>query len=78
MLPLARSYIRDQLTLPDGNSYIHWAIMGLWLVGAAFQTFIFAVMVRALGVVLPRRSPAPPVAPGQSVPGLGSAASRRE
>jgi hypothetical protein len=27
--------------------------MGLWLVIAAFQTFIFAMMVRALGMVLP-------------------------
>ena len=78
MLPLLRSYVSDRLTLPEGNIHIHWAIMGLWLIGAAFQTFIFAIMVRALGLVLPRRSQARPLAPGQSVAGLGSAVSPQE
>ncbi len=57
MLPLVRSYVAHDFTLPDGSIETHWAIMGLWLVSAAFQTFIFAAMVRALGVVLPKRSP---------------------
>jgi hypothetical protein len=30
-------------------------VLGLWLVIAAFETFIFALMVRALGITLPRR-----------------------
>jgi glycosyltransferase involved in cell wall biosynthesis len=56
MVPLVRSYIVQHFTLQEGSIYIHWAILGLWLVNAAFQTFIFASMIRALGVVLPRRS----------------------
>jgi hypothetical protein len=78
MLPLLRSYVSDRLTLPEGNIHIHWAIMGLWLICTALQTFIFAIMVRALGLVLPRRSQARPLAPGQSVAGLGSAVSPQE
>ena len=56
MLPLVRSYIVQHFTLQEGSIYTHWAILGLWLVSASFQTFIFAAMIRALGVVLPRRS----------------------
>jgi glycosyltransferase involved in cell wall biosynthesis len=56
MLPLVRSYIAQHFTLPEGSIETHWGVMGLWLVGAAFQTFIFAAMIRALGVVLPKRS----------------------
>jgi glycosyltransferase involved in cell wall biosynthesis len=56
MLPLLRAYIAEHFTLQEGSIYTHWAILGLWLVSAAFQTFIFASMIRALGVVLPRRS----------------------
>jgi hypothetical protein len=56
MLPLVRSYLANGYRLQDGSIYTHWAVMGLWLVGAAFQTFIFASMIRALGVVLPKRS----------------------
>ncbi|HEY2229710.1 MAG TPA: hypothetical protein VGI22_18630 [Xanthobacteraceae bacterium] len=56
MLPLVRSYMAHHFTLPEGSIQTHWAITGLWLVGAAFQTFIFAAMIRALGVVLPQRS----------------------
>jgi len=55
MLPLVRSYFANHFTLEEGSIQTHWAIMGLWLVGAAFQTFIFAAMIRALGAVLPRR-----------------------
>jgi hypothetical protein len=57
MLPLVRSYLGHDFTLPDGGIETHCAITGLWLVSAAFQTFIFAAMIRALGVVLPKRSP---------------------
>ena len=56
MLPLVRSYLANDFTLPDVGVSTHWAVMGLWLVSAAFQTFIFALMIRALGVVLPKRS----------------------
>jgi glycosyltransferase involved in cell wall biosynthesis len=56
MLPLVRSYVAHDFTLPDGSIETHWAITGLWLFSAAFKTFIFAAMVRALGVVLPKRS----------------------
>jgi glycosyltransferase involved in cell wall biosynthesis len=56
MLPLVRSYFANGYSLPDGSIQTHWAVMGLWLVSAAFQTFIFAAMIRALGVVLPKRS----------------------
>jgi glycosyltransferase involved in cell wall biosynthesis len=74
MLPLVRSYVAHQFTLPEGSIYTHWAIMGLWLVGAAFQTFIFVAMIRALGVVLPRRSHARPIAPGETVAALDTIA----
>jgi glycosyltransferase involved in cell wall biosynthesis len=71
MLPLVRSYIAHQLTLQEGSIYTHWAITGLWLVSAAFQTFIFALMIRALGVVLPRRSQSRPVANAEGASALG-------
>jgi hypothetical protein len=71
MLPLVRSYIAHQLTLQEGSIYTHWAIMGLWLVSAAFQTFIFALMIRALGAVLPRRSHSRPVANAKGASALG-------
>jgi Kef-type K+ transport system membrane component KefB len=56
MLPLVRSYVAHDFSLPDGGIETHWAITGLWLVSAAFQTFIFVAMVRALSLVLPKRS----------------------
>jgi hypothetical protein len=56
MLPLVRSYVTQHFMLQEGSIYTHWAILGLWLVSAAFQTFIFASTIRALGVVLPRRA----------------------
>jgi hypothetical protein len=66
MLPLVHDYIAHQFTLQEGSIYTHWAIMGLWLVSAAFQTFIFASMIRALGVVLPWRSRTRPIANGEA------------
>jgi hypothetical protein len=74
MLPLVHSYIAQHFTLQEGSIYTHWAILGLWLVSAAFQTFIFAAMIRALGVVLPPRSQARPIAnrEGASAPGVVS------
>jgi glycosyltransferase involved in cell wall biosynthesis len=78
MLPLVRSYIAHQFTLRDGSIYTHWAIMGLWLVSAAFQTFIFASMIRALGIVLPRRSQARPIANGEAASKPGTAAGGQE
>jgi glycosyltransferase involved in cell wall biosynthesis len=41
--------------LPDGVGVeTNWAIFGIWLVIAAFQTFIFSLMVRAMGLMLSR------------------------
>jgi hypothetical protein len=68
MLPLVCSYMAHHFTLPEGSIETHWAITGLWLVGAAFQTFIFAAMVRALGVVL---RPLPPLPRAQNATGAG-------
>jgi glycosyltransferase involved in cell wall biosynthesis len=59
-LPFVRGGIAHDLTSQEGGIQAHWAVMGLWLVGAAFQTFMFALMIRALGAVLPRRSQARP------------------
>ena len=45
---LQRSY------LPEGIGVRpHWAIFGIWLPIAGFQTFIFALMERALRLMLP-------------------------
>ena len=54
-VPLIRTYVANGFLLPDLGVETHWAVLGLWLVIAAFETFIFALMVRALGIVLPRR-----------------------
>jgi glycosyltransferase involved in cell wall biosynthesis len=78
MLPLVRSYIAHHFALQGGSIYTHWAIMGLWLVSAAFQTFIFVATIRALGVVLPRRSRTRPGASVESVSGRRTAADGRE
>jgi hypothetical protein len=74
MLPLVRSYLANDFTLPDVGISTHWAVMGLWLVSAAFQTFIFALMIRALGVVLPKRSTACLMPHGEPAPVRGVAA----
>jgi glycosyltransferase involved in cell wall biosynthesis len=64
-VPLIRTYVAHGFILPELGIETHWAVLGLWLVIAAFETFIFALMVRALGIVLPpRRGPAP--GPGDS------------
>jgi glycosyltransferase involved in cell wall biosynthesis len=54
-IPLVTTYVANNFTLPEIGLDTHRAVMGLWLVIASFQTFIFSLMVRALGVVLPRR-----------------------
>ena len=74
MVPLLRSYVAQHFTLQEGSIYTHWAIMGLWLVSAAFQTFIFAAMIRALGVVLPQRSQLQPAADGDAASKLDAVA----
>jgi hypothetical protein len=56
MIPLVRSYLANRFSLPELGMETHWAVLGLWLVSAAFQTFIFSLMIRALGVVLPKRA----------------------
>jgi glycosyltransferase involved in cell wall biosynthesis len=58
-VPLMRTYAANGFILRDLGIETHWAVMGLWLIIAAFETFIFALMVRALGMALPRRGPAP-------------------
>jgi glycosyltransferase involved in cell wall biosynthesis len=54
-LPLVRTFIANDFVVPELGIETHWAVTGLWLVIASFQTFIFALMIRALGVVLPAR-----------------------
>jgi glycosyltransferase involved in cell wall biosynthesis len=55
-IPLVNTYIANNFVLPELGVDTHRAVMGLWLMIAAFQTFIFSLMVRALGAVLPPRS----------------------
>jgi glycosyltransferase involved in cell wall biosynthesis len=56
VMPLVFSYIANGLRLPEHIGVeTHWSILGLWLIVAAFQTFIFQLMVRALGAVLPKK-----------------------
>jgi hypothetical protein len=57
MAPLVSTYIDNQFKLPEIGLDTHRAVMGLWLVTASFETFIFSLMIRALGVVLPPREP---------------------
>lgn len=54
-VPLIRTYVASGFVLPELGVQTHWAVMGLWLIIAAFETFIFALMVRALGIALPVR-----------------------
>jgi glycosyltransferase involved in cell wall biosynthesis len=54
-VPLIRTYMANGFVLPELGVQTHWAVMGLWLIIAAFETFIFALMVRALGIALPAR-----------------------
>ena len=56
-VPLIRTYVANSFVLPELGIETHWAVMGLWLIIAAFETFIFALMVRALGIALPARRP---------------------
>jgi glycosyltransferase involved in cell wall biosynthesis len=51
--PLVHEFLQNGY-LPAGiGVQTHWAIFSIWLVIAAFQTFIFALMVRALRLMLP-------------------------
>jgi len=54
-VPLIRTFVANGFTLPEVGVQTHWAVMGLWLIIAAFETFVFALMVRALGIALPAR-----------------------
>ena len=55
-VPLIRTFAKNGFALPSELGVeTHWAVLGLWLITAAFETFIFALMVRALGITLPRR-----------------------
>jgi glycosyltransferase involved in cell wall biosynthesis len=59
-VPLMRTYAANGFVLRELGTETHWAVMGLWLIIAAFETFIFSLIVRALGMALPdRRSPGP-------------------
>jgi len=64
--PLFSVYRQNDYTLPAIGIETNWAIFGLWLVISAFQTFIFALMVRALGVVLPKKQAAAQPAGGKA------------
>ncbi|MGO7493770.1 glycosyltransferase family 2 protein, partial [Rhizobium ruizarguesonis] len=48
--------------LPEIGVETNWAVFGLWLITTAFQIFISGLMIRALGVMLPVKKPAPPLA----------------
>jgi glycosyltransferase involved in cell wall biosynthesis len=54
-VPLMRTFAANGFVLPTVGIETHWAVLGLWLIIAAFETFIFALMVRALGIALPVR-----------------------
>jgi glycosyltransferase involved in cell wall biosynthesis len=55
-IPLVNTYVANNFVLPEIGVDTHRAVMGLWLLIASFQMFIFSLMVRALGAVLPPRS----------------------
>jgi glycosyltransferase involved in cell wall biosynthesis len=55
-IPLVSTYFANNFVLPEIGVDTHRAVMGLWLMIASFQMFIFSLMVRALGAVLPPRS----------------------
>jgi glycosyltransferase involved in cell wall biosynthesis len=53
LYPLVHEFL-EHGSLPQGIGIeTHWAIFSIWLLIAAFQTFIFALMVRALRLMLP-------------------------
>jgi glycosyltransferase involved in cell wall biosynthesis len=53
LYPLVHEFLQRGY-LPEGiGVQTHWAIVSIWLLIAAFQTFIFALMVRALRLMLP-------------------------
>jgi glycosyltransferase involved in cell wall biosynthesis len=59
-VPLVKTYVANNFALLELGIETHWAVMGLWLVISAFETFIFALMVRAVGIALPARRSALP------------------
>ena len=53
LYPLVRDFLHYGY-LPQGVGLeTNWAIFSIWLIIAAFQTFIFALMVRAMRLMLP-------------------------
>ncbi|MCV9946999.1 MULTISPECIES: glycosyltransferase family 2 protein [unclassified Rhizobium] len=60
--PLFDSYVGSGYMLPEIGVETNWAVFGLWLITTAFQIFISGLMIRALGVMLPIKKPAPPLA----------------
>ncbi|NKL99199.1 glycosyltransferase family 2 protein [Rhizobium leguminosarum] len=60
--PLVDSYVESGYVLPEIGVETNWAVFGLWLITTAFQIFISGLMIRALGVMLPIKKPAPPLA----------------
>ena len=57
-VPLVRTFVANGLSLQGLGIQTHYAVAGLWLITTSFQTFIFMLMIRALGVVLPKRAQA--------------------
>jgi hypothetical protein len=45
-------------TWPDGRIFTHGAATRLWLISAALRLTIFGLMIRAPGIVRPKRSAA--------------------
>ncbi|MBY3197278.1 MULTISPECIES: glycosyltransferase family 2 protein [Rhizobium] len=62
VFPLFDSYVESGYVLPEIGVETNWAVFGLWLITTAFQIFISGLMIRALGVMLPIKKPAPPLA----------------
>jgi hypothetical protein len=54
-VPLIHTYVANGFVLPEVGVETNRAVIGLWLIIASFETFIFALMVRALGIALPSR-----------------------
>jgi glycosyltransferase involved in cell wall biosynthesis len=60
--PLFDSYVESGYVLPEIGVETNWAVFGIWIITTAFQIFISGLMIRALGVMLPIKKPAPPLA----------------
>src|SRR3569833_3117073 len=53
LYPLVSNFLQHGFLPEGGGVQTHWAIFSIWLLIAGLQTFIFALMVRALRVMPP-------------------------